>query len=499
MYKKTILLFAVISFSLNALTQKDSIRLRMTLERAIEIANKQSIYSFRQKNMYLASYWDFRSYKASKLPSLSLSTTPFSYENAITKGYDYDDEGNRTPIYTLSEELTSYSTLNLTQNIPLTGATVRAYSRFSMDNDMTADDLTYRSTPISIQISQPLNGYNAFKWEAKIEPLKFEQAKREYLQSLQELAIRTNSAFFNLVEAQINLSIAETNVSNADTLYRIGQGRFEIGTVTQDELLDLELSYLNSTIDLSKAKVNLHQARSSLNSFLGFDDNVFIECVLPSKIPSLKVKVEEAMGLAYENNPDLLNYEQQLIEADRDIASARSQYGMSVEADANVGYNKESEEFKKIYKPKFNEMQDISLTLNIPIVDWGRKRGKVQMAKSEREVAMATIRQAKIDFDQNIFLQVMEFNMQEKQVQIAAKADTIAKRGYEVTKQRFLIDKVDVLKLNSARNSLDNAKRNYIQSVQDYWENYFTIRRLTLYDFEKKESLITELDYLLQK
>ncbi len=121
------------------------------------------------------------------------------------------------------------------------------------------------------------------------------------------------------------------------------------------------------------------------------------------------------------------------------------------------------------------------------------------MARSNREVTEAEVRQAKIDFEQNIFLQVMEFNMQESQVKIAAKADVIAQKGYEVTKQRFLIDKVDVIKLNAARISVDAAKRNYIQSVQTYWSNYFNIRKSTLYDFEAKQTLIKELDELLQK
>ena len=89
--------------------------------------------------------------------------------------------------------------------------------------------------------------------------------------------------------------------------------------------------------------------------------------------------------------------------------------------------------------------------------------------------------------------------MQEKQVEISAKADTIAQRGYEVTKQRFLIDKVDVIKLNSARNSLDAARRNYISSLRQYWRSYFQMRQYTLYDFIEEEPLMQELDYLLQQ
>ncbi len=89
--------------------------------------------------------------------------------------------------------------------------------------------------------------------------------------------------------------------------------------------------------------------------------------------------------------------------------------------------------------------------------------------------------------------------MQEKQVEISAKADTIAQKGYDVTKQRFLIDKVDVIKLNSARNSLDAARRNYISSLRQYWRSYFQMRQITLYDFVNDRPLIKELEELLQQ
>ncbi len=489
------ILFIISTTSLyNLSAQKEEIKLNMTLEQAIEIASEQSILSFKQKHMYLAKYWEFRSYKAEKLPLLGLSSTPINYRRTISSEY-IDGEYVLVP----SNNFSSNATLDLSQNITATGGIVSISSELGRLENLESGKTSYSSFPISVGISQPIGGYNRFKWRSLIEPLKFEQAKLNYLQDVQELSERTTNVFFNLAKAEINLGIAQTNVSNADTLYRIGKGRFEIGTVTQDELLDLELSYLNSTIDLSRASVNLEQARSTINSFLGFDKNVRIQCILPSSIPQFKIKVDEALAMAYENNPDILNFEQRLIQADSEIADAKGNGGVDVRIRANFGYNKSTADFNEVYTSPFEGDQRLSFSLGVPIVDWGRRRGQVQMARSSKQVTEAEIRQAKIDFEQNVFLQVMEFNMQEDQVNISAKADTIAQLGYEVTKQRFLIDKVDVIKLNSARNSVDAAKRSYIQSMQTYWINYFNMRRITLFDFQEKQTLIKQLDYLLQK
>lgn len=135
----------------------------------------------------------------------------------------------------------------------------------------------------------------------------------------------------------------------------------------------------------------------------------------------------------------------------------------------------------------------------MPILDWGERRGKIQMSKASRDETEAQVKQDRIDLEQSVITQILEFNVQKEQVKIAAKADTIAQLGYDVTKQRFMIDKVDVIKLNSARNSLDQSRMEYINALETYWSGYYNIRKITLFDFEDKQSLITELDQLIEK
>ena len=471
--------------------ESQSVELKLTLGQAIELAQKQSIQSFRNKNMYLAKYWEFRSYKGSRLPSLDLDASPLSYssayENINNKSYDYN------------ETLNSYGKLSINQNVTLTGGVVSIFSDLRRYENFVDDTSYFVSTPVSLSFSQPLSGYNEFRWQSKLEPLKFEKAKREYLQDSEGLAIRTVQFFFNLVADEINLKITETNYNNADTLYRIAKGRFEIGTVTQDELLDLELGLLNARIDKVKSELSLKQSQISLNSFLGLDEKVIIRCIVPNNIPDLELEMGKVLAIAIENNPEILGYQQSLLQAQQDIASTRAHTGLEISTGATYGVNDQAVNLQGVYEPDFSKNASYYLRLSVPILDWGERRGQIQMAKANRDAIEAEVRQARIDFNQNVFQQVAEFNMQDEQVEIAAKADTVAALGYEVTKQRFLIDKVDVIKLNSARNSVDAARRNYVDALRRYWNYYYSIRQLTLYDFEDGISLMKELDYLLEK
>lgn len=487
-----VFLLAVMPRMLTAQSSSELLEVELTLDDVIELAGKQSLYSFRIKNMYLASYWEFRSFKANRLPSLILNTTPIDFDRSVAPLQDSEGYRDRNMF-------TSDASLSVRQNVPWTGGVFDVTSSLSRIQDLDSDIVQYRSTPVSIGFTQSINGYNQLRWESRIEPLKFEQAKLQYLQSRESLAITATNQFFAVASSEIDRRIAEINYANADTLYRIGRGRFEIGTVTQDELLDLELSLLNARFELSRSEVDLRQANAALSSFLGLDDDVWVKCIVPAEIPELQVEVDRALALALENNPDILSYQRQLLEAAKSVKQTRANNGVSANIRANLGVNRTASDIDMAYQSPFLEQQQVMLGLSVPIMDWGVRKGRVEMARSNQEVTEAEVNQSLIDFEQEAINTFLDFNLQEEQVAIAAKADTIAQLGFDVTMQRFLIDKVDVIRLNSARTSLDAAKRNYINALRRYWTSYYGIRQLTLHDFENDRPLIEELDDLLQK
>ncbi|MEE9461716.1 MAG: TolC family protein, partial [Bacteroidales bacterium] len=88
--------------------------------------------------------------------------------------------------------------------------------------------------------------------------------------------------------------------------------------------------------------------------------------------------------------------------------------------------------------------------------------------------------------------------LQDDQLRIAAKTDTVAQLRYNVTKQRFYIGKIDVTDLNIALTERDNATRNYLAALQNYWSYFFNIRRLTLYDFQRDLPLNENFEALVE-
>ena len=492
-----ILLFLLLAVRLvTAAAQQPDMKL--TLNAAIDLASKQSLDAFRQQNMYLASYWEFKYYKSDRLPQLSVGANPFSFNNSIRQDYIPQDQSWQ---FSQQKNVTSSASLKMSQNVGLTGGSLSASTDLGMVKNFLGDMSTmYSANMFSLGYKQRLNGYNSLRWKSKIEPLKFETAKRRFIQAQEDIAIKTTNKFFGLIDAQIEIKIAQTNLANDDTLYQIGKGRYQVGTLTQDELLNFELNLMNSKIALTRARQGLLRARSDLNIFLGLEKDAVIECSLPKLVSNaLQINVDAAIQKAMENNPDILSQDRQLLEQDSNVRLVQAQNGLSADISATAGLNQKSLVLSDSYQNP-NKFQNIALLgVAVPIIDWGKRKGQLQMAKSNREVVINTIKQARIDFQQSVLMNVLEFNLQSEQVLNSAKADTIAQMGFDVTMRLFKIGKLDVTKLNMARNDLENARRAFISSLRKYWSSYFLIRQLSLYNFETGTNLTADFDKILNQ
>jgi outer membrane protein TolC len=402
--------------------------------------------------------------------------------------------------YVPKNTISSSSTLSLTQAIGLTGTSISLQSAINHLYDFSSTALLprqYNITPSSINLTQPIRQYNTLKWQKKIEPVKYDAAKKNYLANIEGVHESAVMNFFSLALAQINKQIAEMNYSNADTLFRIAKGRYQLGTIAEDELLQMELSWLNAETSRKQADMNLRDREIRLRSFLGYNENIRIELIIPDKIPDLQVDMKEVLDLALKNNPDLLTQQINVLNAQSSVAQARASMGLNASLNASLGLSQRGADFiSTLNNP--NQSQTINIGFVLPILDWGRGRGNYKMAKSSLELTQTQAKQAITDFQQNLFLDVEQFNLQKSQVAIAAKSDTVAMKRYEVTKQRFLIGKIAVLDLNDADSRKDQNKRAYVQSLQDYWTYFYNLRSITLFDFINRKPLETDYDKLIQ-
>ena len=493
---KKLLLFSIIVVLLFSFKKIDAQEVKLlTFQEVIKLAEEQSTNALMAKHRYRASYWQYRSFQAQYRPSLTLSGTTPDFSNGLDKLYDSQTDQY---IYRPKNTISTLGTLSLAQNIGPTGTIIALRSDLTLFRDIQKDLPTnYITNPVSIDITQPIRKYNTLRWQKKIEPVKYEAAKKQYLASIEGVHISAVQNFFSLALAQINKQIAEMNYSNADTLYRIARGRYELGTIAEDELLQMQLSWLNAETDRKQADMNFRDREIRLRSFLGYNEQIRLELILPNEIPDLQIEMKEVLDLALNNNPDILNQQINVLNAQSNAAQAKASKGLNASLTAALGYSQQSTDLTTAYDNLSNS-QRVRVGFTFPILDWGLGKGRYQMAKSSLELAQVQANQALVDFQQNLFLDVEQFNLQKNQVAIAAKSDTVAMKRYEVTKQRFLIGKIAVLDLNDADTRKDQNRRAYVQALQNYWNYFYNIRNLTLFDFINRKPLEADYDKLLE-
>ena len=281
-------------------------------------------------------------------------------------------------------------------------------------------------------------------------------------------------------------------------MYKIAQQRHDIGTVTKSELLQLELSMMNAELTVSNSKVDLEVALFNFKSYLGVAESTFFELQPPMNVPEVFMEYDFVLNKALQNSSHNVSLKIKELNSRKSVAQAKADRGIQVELRANLGFSQTVDDLQGVYS-RLKDREVVGLSLSMPIYDWGMSRGRVKMAEAEARLARTELEQEETKFQQDIRIKVMQFNNQARQCNISAKALQVAEERYDITKKRFQNGGITVTDLNTAQKELDSASEQYINQLRTFWNAYFELRKLSLYDFISKRDISAEFDKIVEK
>ncbi|MBA4139947.1 MAG: TolC family protein [Segetibacter sp.] len=458
--------------------------MRLTLLQVVGMAKAKSIASKQATTLKETRYWEWRTYKSNYQPQLSL------YGNL--PGYSKTFREVLQPNGTIEFQPVKYnnSALNLalSQSIAQTGGTIFGTTQMQRFDDFDRQTILYNGVPYALGYAQPLWRYNALKWDQKIEPLKYNESKQSYIESLEQIAIKASSYFFDLLLAQVNLQIAETNFANTQNILRIANEKFDMGKVSRNEILQLQLEQLKAQKAVGIAKRDMEIATLNLRSYIGLPGTDKISLSLPRASINMSVDTARVVAEAYENRSDAIGFMRRIAEAKRDVAKAKGDNGLNATLTARLGFSKSARSIGKVYESPLNQ-QAIQLEFDIPILDWGRSKSRMKTADANKQFTEYAVEQDKQNFTQEIYTQVTLFEMMKDQLLLTAKADSIASEKYQIAKERYVLGNLSITDLSIAFQENDQAKRDYIFALRDFWGAYYQLRYLSLYDFERNQKI----------
>lgn len=468
--------------------------MQLTLEETILLARTQSLDAAVALDELRSAYWEYRIYRAGLLPEVNFSATAPSY----SKSYNSYQNSDGTYTFVRNNYMQMNGRLSVNQSIWLTGGTLSLNSSLDYLKTLSGDrQRRYMSTPIALTLNQPIFGVNNAKWNRRIEPIRYAEAKANFLTATEQVTMSAINYFFNLLLAKENVSIARQNLNNAEKLYEVALSKHRMGIISDNDLLQLRLNTLNARSSLTNNESNLKSAMFSLRSFLTIDEKMEIIPMQPDTLAPIDLIYDEVLQKAMENNSISKNLERRRLQADYNVAGARGNL-RQINLTAQVGLSGVDRDIEPAYD-RLNDNQYVQVGLQIPLLDWGKRRGRLRMAESNREITISRIEQEMRNFKQNLFILVEQFNNQRTQLEIAQEADTIARRRYKSNVETFMIGKISTLDLNDAQVSKDQARRNHISELMYYWYYYYKIRSITLWDWEHNTNIDADFEKIVNK
>lgn len=488
--KKNILLIVCCCLPFIGFAQNDTlVRNRdITLAEAIALARVQSVDAAVALNELKTAYWEYRTFRANLLPEVNLTGTLPSYN----KSYSTYQNSDGSYTFVRNNTLNLAGEISIDQNIWLTGGKLSLTSSLNYVKQLGSGGYhQFMSVPVGLELTQPIFGVNTLKWDRRIEPVRYAEAKAAFISATENVTITAITYFFNLLLSKETLATARQNKENADRLYEVAIAKRKMGQISENDLLQLKLNALQWKADVTAAESDLNAKMFQLRSFLGVSEQDVLNPVLPESVPDLHMDYRQVLDKALERNSFAQNIRRRQLEADYEVATAKGNL-RSIDLFASIGYTGQNRDFKASYENLLDN-QIVQVGVKIPILDWGKRRGQVKVAKSNRDVVLSKIRQEQMDFNQDIFLLVENFNNQAQQLGIAEEADRIAEKRYRTSVETFMIGKISTLDLNDAQNSKDEARQKHISELYSYWYYFYQLRSLTLWDFERNEAL--EVDF----
>ncbi len=490
------LILFLVFFPLAASAQTDT--LHLTLDDCIMMARRQSIDAAVALGELRSAYWQWRSYKADQLPEVSLQSTAPSWN----KRYSSYQQADGSLSFVRNDYLGMDGALHITQKLWPTGGTLSVESSLDYLHQSSNSSPTrggreganqFMSLPVAVTLSQPLFSVNHLKWNRRIEPLRYREAKARFLTETEQVAMQAISLYFGLLLAGEQVNIARQNLQTAEKLYEVAQAKRRMGTISENDVLQLRLDVLTARSALTNSESTRQARQFALRSFLD------VEAPIAATVPEasalgLHLDYEDVLAHALENNALATTMRRRQMEADYAVASARANR-QSINLYAQLGYTGTGDNMNNAYRNLLSN-EVVSVGITVPLLDWGKRKGQRKMAESNRDIIQGQLRQQSQDFRQNIFILTEQFNNQAEQLRIACEADTIARRRYHTNVETFKIGSISTLELSSAQTAKDQARQNRIQQLFNYWYYYYQLRSIALWDFERGCELSTDIEKL---
>ena len=459
----------------------------LTLSRAIDLAQGQGLAGVSARSARDAARWRDRAFNERLRPQLSLSGNAAD----LNRGFNPITLPNGQTQFVRQSQNQSWFGLQLSQRLPFTGGTFTVGSqltRVDLFGDQTSSQL-WQATPLTLGLQQDLFRPREFVWDEREQSVRSGLAEQQYLEAREDVAASASAAYFDLYAAQKAFANATANAAVNDTLYTLNKGRYEVGKIGENDLLQSELALLRARASVDQARLDRDHTEAALRRLLGLHGADPITLDPPTLPPVIEIDTAVAVAEALRNSSVIDQSELSQVQARRRETEARYANTFGATIKAQYGYNQTAPVFNQAYQSLLDR-QTLTVGVSMPLWQWGAGHADVEGARAAEKQVETDARASRLKLEEDARFAARQLVQSQRMLTISAKADTVADKRFEVAKNRYVIGKIGISDLYIAQSEKDAAVLAFVQALRGYWDAYYRLRRVTLYDFDRGREIV---------
>jgi outer membrane protein len=482
------LIYPLIFLMVNIVSTSVSAQKGLTLEQALQVAQTNSPTISKTRLNLIRSQENLNAQTAALKSNFSLTVNPvsFSQNRALNSSLSS---------YNTTKDVQSSGAFTVSQPILFTDATISLIDNFSYFNSYenqlfpAQTGITFNND-LTIKLNQPLFTYNRTKLQLKTLQLQLENAQLNYAIQLLSMEKSVTQAFYSVFQQQQSLDISDQAYQNMQKSYEISKNKVNAGISAQSEMFQAELNLETTKSDYQNRQVSFENAKDDFKTLVGLDlySDIF---VLPNiAVDTIDVDIAFAIDQGLKNRMELRQRQINIETSQFDLIQTKALNEFKGNLGLSFGINGNNKKFPDIYSdPKNNE--NVSLSFQIPLWDWGEKKSRIKASEAAIESNKIDLSVEQNGIILNIRKSYRNLNNLQTQIEIARKSVINAQLTYDLNLEKYKNGDLTGMDLNIYQNQLSQNKLSYTNSLISYKLELLNLKIQALYDFEKKQPVIT--------
>ncbi len=467
-----------------------SAQTRINLDDALRLAFGQSVTARSAREELRASEASAEAAQRALYSTVDLSLDVPSYSRTLNAQYNI--ESRRYEFFPM-ELLQWTGRLDVSQPVIWTNSTLTLSGLLYRQDqkDDSPDGAFYRDfyTDLAIQLRQPLFVPNSQRIALRRARINYEEALADYVRNTLELRYTVTERFYQLYAEQERVTIQDDRVAQETESFTTGQRKFRAGLIAEVEALQFEVDLAAAQNDLLSARNRLAAQANSFKQLIGLPLEDSLHLILTdTTIAAVQIDETEAIALAKKTRVDLQRARNNVERGELSLDEIEGQRTVRGDLFLSYGLNNNDEKLSTLY----NDLRDTrraTLTISIPILDWGKHSRDVEAAEARLRIARLMADDMETTIVREIRELVAGIGSASRRAEVLKQSRLLAEIANDISTKRYEVGTIGSTELAQARTRLLQARLSALEAVIDYNISLADLSRRTAFDFKTGQAL----------